>query len=296
MLSAFFRYLLCAVLAVLLITVDLRLQLLAGARQAAAAVLEPLYAVTAAPVALGRWFAGVFVDKRELEERYDTLRHEYLKLRADTMRFRSVEAENERLRRLLKIPGSGGGGFQVAELLEINLKPFARKAVLGKGRLDGVHAGQLVVDAHGVYGQVSRVGLRTSTALLLTSASHAIPVQVKRNGLRAVAYGLGASRALRVSHLAPLDDIVTGDVLVTSGMGHRFPPGYPVARVTEVVREAGDGSIHVRAAPLARFGYNKEVLLVRSWRQDDEYPDAAEPVRPAAESAAESAADPGERR
>ena len=137
--------------------------------------------------------------------------------------------------------------------------------MLNKGRRDGVFSGQSLVDSQGVMGQVVSVGPFSSTALLITDPSHALPVQVHRTGLRAVATGTGAADAVVLSHIPNNADLRVGDLLVTSGLGGRFPQGYPVGRVTRVQRDSGQPFAQVDVTPSARLERNREVLLI--WSQ-----------------------------
>ena len=131
-----------------------------------------------------------------------------------------------------------------------------------KGSLSGIFPGQPVLDAHAVMGQVTHVTPMTSTVLLITDASHALPVQVDRNGLRTIAFGTGRIHELELPHLPNNADIREGDQLVTSGLGGRFPPGYPVARVSRIEHRPGEPFASIVATPSAHLERSREVLLV----------------------------------
>jgi len=146
------------------------------------------------------------------------------------------------------------------------MDPFSRRIVLNKGSREGVHEGQSLIDSRGVMGQVVHVGPFTSNALLITDPSHALPVQVNRNGLRAVAIGTGPLNRLRLSHVTNDADIAEGDTLVTSGLGGRFPRGYPVGRVVSIERDKGRPFASIVVEPSAELERNREVLLVWSER------------------------------
>ncbi len=122
--------------------------------------------------------------------------------------------------------------------------------------------GQPLIDAHGVMGQVIHVSPFSSSALLITDPSHALPVQLNRNGLRSVAVGTGASNTLELTHLPNNADVVVGDIVVTSGLGGRFPSGYPVGTVISVETDTGQPFAKVAVEPAAQLERNREVLLV----------------------------------
>ncbi|MCY1411219.1 rod shape-determining protein MreC [compost metagenome] len=130
--------------------------------------------------------------------------------------------------------------------------------------------GQPVLDARGLMGQVVEVMPYTARVLLLTDTTHSIPVQVNRNGLRAIASGTGNPERLELRHVADTADIKEGDLLVSSGLGQRFPAGYPVATVKEVIHDSGQPFAVVRAVPTARLNRSRYLLLVFSDRRTPE--------------------------
>jgi rod shape-determining protein MreC len=174
----------------------------------------------------------------------------------------ALEAENKRLRDLLGSAARVADRAVVAELVEVSLEPFTRKIVVAKGSRDSVYLGQPVIDAYGIIGQVTEVGPYASKATLITDPGHAIPVLVNRNGLRTIVFGTGAPDRVNVPYLTATADIREGDLLVSSGMGGRFPPGYPVAQVTAVVKDPNEAFLKISAKPMARLNYGKEVLLI----------------------------------
>jgi rod shape-determining protein MreC len=113
-------------------------------------------------------------------------------------------------------------------------------------------------------GQVVELMPYTSRVLLLTDTTHSIPVQVNRNGLRAIASGTGNPERLELRHVADTADIKEGDLLVSSGLGQRFPAGYPVATVKEVIHDSGQPFAIVRAVPTAALNRSRYLLLVFS--------------------------------
>ncbi|MCK5696704.1 MAG: rod shape-determining protein MreC, partial [Gammaproteobacteria bacterium] len=119
-----------------------------------------------------------------------------------------------------------------------------------------------ILDAYGIMGQVTHPGIPSSTAILITDPSHAIPVQVNRNGLRSVLYGIGEASSLELQNLPNNADIIVGDKLISSGLGGRFPEGYPVAVVTKITRDPGQPFAKIVAEASAHLEQSREVLLV----------------------------------
>lgn len=158
----------------------------------------------------------------------------------------------------------------MAELIGVDPNPFTHRILINKGERDGVFLGQPVLDARGLMGQVVELMPYTSRVLLLTDSTHSIPVQVNRNGLRAIASGTGNPERLELRHVADTADVKEGDLLVSSGMGQRFPAGYPVATVNEVIHDSGQPFAIVRAIPTAALNRSRYMLLVFSDRRTPE--------------------------
>lgn len=254
---------------------DHRLGHLETIRSALSTVVYPLQYVVDLPASLGNWAADTLDKRVALVQENDRLKRQNFMLRTKLQKFEALQNENARLRDLLQSSGKIGVRVLIGELLAVDMDPFKRLITLNRGSNDGVAAGQPLLDADGIMGQVVHVSPLTSTAMLITDPSHAIPVQVNRNGLRAIALGNGSPDQLEVPNLPNNADIQEGDLLVSSGLGSRFPPGYPVARVKSVVQDPSRPYAEVIATPAAQLERSREVLLV--WREP-------EPVSPAAEN------------
>src|SRR5690606_7173201 len=146
------------------------------------------------------------------------------------------------------------------------LDPFRHRVVLDSGSRDGVRPGLAIVDATGVMGQVVAVSASTSTAILVSDPNHAVPVQVRRSGVRTIAFGTGRTDQLLLPNIPPSADVRVGDELVTSGLGGTFPPGFPVGRLAELAPDDTGLFMVGKAEPAAALNRSGEVLLV--WTGD----------------------------
>lgn len=257
-----FRLMLFSMLAVGIMVLDHQGQHLRKIRSALSIVTYPLIALAAVPARFGGWASEALTSEEEFRDRYKLLREEHQLLQARLQKYEALESENKRLRSLLGSATRVADRATVAELIEVSAEPSTRTIVIGKGSQDGVFLGQPVLDAYGVMGQVTEVSLHISRVTLITDPGHAIPVQVKRNGLLTILSGTGADDALEIPYLTASANIKTGDLLTTSGMGGRFPPRYPVARITMVVKNPNEDFLRITAEPIARLRHHKEVLLV----------------------------------
>jgi rod shape-determining protein MreC len=254
-----------AVLSAFLMTADHKAEYLQTLRSALSAVVYPLQYAVHLPIRGAAWLAQNLSSRDALIQQNERLKVDRLRLQVGLEKLAELESENRRLRTLLDSSVKTAEKVLIAELLSVDMNPFNRRIVLNKGRRHGVYAGQSLVDSQGVMGQVTNVGPFSSTALLITDPSHALPVQSHRTGLRAVAVGSGAADLVTLSHIPNNADIRIGDLLLTSGLGGRFPHGYPVGRVTRVQRDSGQPFASVDIEPSARLERNREVLLI--WAQ-----------------------------
>lgn len=256
------------ILAIGMIVADHRGQQLANLRSTLAVLIYPMQLLVDLPVRFVRQAQGRLADEQMLRDQNAALRRENMILSTRLLQLSSLETENMRLRDLLGSSFKIGERVLIAEILAVDLAAYRQLLLIDKGSNSGVFLGQPVLDASGVMGQVIRLNPVSSTVLLLTDADHALPVQVRRTGLRAIAVGSGVGRELDLIHVPKNADIVVGDLLVTSGLGGRFPPGYPVARVTSVGHVADNPFTVVKAESTAMLDRSREVLLVWSLRPD----------------------------
>ncbi len=249
-------------LSIAIMTMDHRWHYLDTVRSALSLVVYPLQAAVDLSTAPLRSASENLSSRATLLKEVEELRTRQTLLNAQLQRLVTLEAENRRLRQLLRSSRGTAGETQVAEIMAIDLDPFSRQIVINKGTNDNVFPGQPLLDANGVMGQIVHAGPFSSTALLITDPSHATPVQINRNGLRAIAMGTGASNRLDLPFIPNNADIRTGDILVTSGLGGRFPPGHPVATITRIQNEPSRPYAWVEATPTAHLDGIREVLLV----------------------------------
>jgi rod shape-determining protein MreC len=251
-----------------LMTLDHRQHHLEGIRATLSVLVYPLQYLVDLPFAIGGWASENLTTRRSLLQENSELRERQLTLQFKLQKFEALESENQRLRSLLQSSSRQWERVLIAELLRVDFDPFRHLVLLNKGSNSDVFEGHPLLDAHGVLGQVVHVSPFSSSAILITDPSHSVPIQVNRNGLRGLAVGTGTTEELDIPHLPNNTDIEVGDLLVTSGLGLRFPPGYPVARVSRIERDPTEPFATVRATPLAHLKQTREVLLV--WPATDE--------------------------
>ncbi len=283
-----------AVLSVSLMVVDARFDYLEPVRSKLGMVLTPFYGLAEMPVRAWEGVRDQFSSRSELIAENERLKAESLLMQRRVQKLAALTEQNVRLRELLNSAALVDDKVLVSELIGVDPNPFTQRIMIDKGENDGVFVGQPVLDASGLMGQVVEVMPYTARVLLLTDTTHSIPVQVNRNGLRAIAVGTGNPERLELRYVADTADIKEGDLLVSSGLGQRFPAGYPVATVKEVIHDSGQPFAVVRAVPTAKMNRSRYVLLVFSDSRTPEQRanDAAEAQEEADKKAAAGAQAP----
>lgn len=257
------RLLALSALAIVLMTLDSRLGVLTEVRQVGHAILLPLRQAVMLPVNTVRFVAEETSKRQNLATQNQQLRQQLLEASTLLQRSEVLIAENNRLRALLQSSQRVQTPTLIAEMIGIDLDPFRHRVMLNKGARHGVVVGQALIDANGIMGQVTEVAHLSSFAMLISDPDHALPVRVNRTGLLSVAFGVGRTDQLQVPNLPTSADLRIGDLVVTSGLGGRFPADYPVGRITALQR-APDGSFFTaELEPLAALDRSQHVLLVR---------------------------------
>ena len=274
------RLLLLAALSVVLLVVDHRENHLDAVRKAVGTAVYPLRILVDAPVSTWQWIRDNTASQNDLLLEISRLNAERLLTHARLQRFTALESENARLRAMLDATSKVRDQVQVAEIMSVSSNPFRHILVINKGTRDGVFNGEAMIDADGVIGQVIEAGLLSSNGVLISDPDHALPVEVNRNGLRTIAVGTGDFDRLELPFLPNNADIEDGDLLVTSGLGGAFPPGYPVAIVDSVTRIPQGPFAEVTARPAARLNQVREIMLISAAGSAGK----AEPPEPSGES------------
>jgi rod shape-determining protein MreC len=260
------RLVLASLLSLLLIILDHRLDSFSTVRLYLNSLVSPLQYMANLPGQMLNQASSAVTTQRELLDQNARLTRQNILMSEEIQRFNLLKKENDRLRSLLGSPVRPGVRKIVAELMAVDNNPYSHQIVINKGTINGVYEGQPVLDDKGIVGQVMQVGTTTSRVLLIADVTHGVPVRVVRNDVRLVASGSGQLSRLTINHVPHSTDIEEGDVLVSSGLGHVFPEGYPVGEITTVVRDETRPFALVRAKPAAQLDRLKHLLLL--WPDD----------------------------
>lgn len=250
---------------------DNRFDYLEKVRYALGFATTPVYWVADIPTRVSFWIDDVFVSRTDLLEENAELREQLLVAQRELQLMESLASENSRLLQLQEATQVINGQVLPAEIINVSPDPFSKRVLVNKGAREGVFVGQPLLDANGLMGQVDEVLPFTSWVLLITDAHHVTPVEVNRNGERALARGSRTTATeLELEFVTQTQDMRAGDLLVSSGMGQVYPKNYPVAEIISVFADPGQSFATVRARPLANLGSTRHVMLV--------FEDKADPV------------------
>jgi rod shape-determining protein MreC len=251
-----------------MIVVETATSYLVPVRSALATVLAPVVLTAESPYMLGGEISDVAVTHATLVERNAELETRMLELSRLAQQYEALFAENGRLRELLGSRARLPQDVRIAEIVGVVPTPTTLQVVLDKGENDGVTVGQAVIDAQGLFGQVVELTSYNSRVLLVADKDHAVPVEVNRNGVRSVLGGTGRIDRLVLEFVPVTADIVKGDLLVTSGLGGRFPRGYPVGVVDSVVVDNNSNFAEIFVRPSAALDRSRHVLVVLDVHED----------------------------
>lgn len=251
-----------AALALLAMVVDARFSQLQHLREVLAVIVYPLKQAALAPSRGLEKVSGFFVSQQKLQAENEKARLQILDHSLQLQRYAALEAEVANLRRLLGAKERINPRAVVVEVVQAERNPFSRKILIDKGTRENVQAGQAVIDGDGVVGQVTASYPLSAEVTLITEKSQPIPVMVRRTGLRAVAFGSGRPDSLELPYIPANADIQNGDVLVTSGIDGTYPPGMPVATVTNIERNAAYIFAKITCTPVAGVDHHKFYLVL----------------------------------
>ena len=229
--------------------------------------VSPLQYIANTPKQMMTWASENIVTRQELMAENQQYRLNELTFHEEGMQLEILKQENARLRSLLASPLRSDMKKMVAEILSVDSDPYTHQVVINRGAADGVFEGQPVLDAQGIVGQILHVGQNSSRVILITDISHSVPVRVNRNGLRLQASGSGRIDRLIHNFVPHSADIKVGDLLVSSGLGEKYPEGYPVATVIYVSQDESREFVQVYSSPIAQIDRVRYLLLLSDQKE-----------------------------
>ncbi|HTN93950.1 MAG TPA: rod shape-determining protein MreC [Gallionella sp.] len=265
-----------AVLSLLLMFVDARYRYLESTRSALSILISPIQQLASLPGALWDKASNFIITQstqRDLMKQNEELKQQHQSDTAQLLQLQALQSENQQLRNLDGLPIRNEYSTQLAEIIYTERDVFSRKVLINKGANADVRLGQVVMDDIGIVGQITRVYPLLSEVTLVTEKDQAVPIQVLRNGLRAIVFGAGDTSQLSLRYMPNSADIQNDDVLVTSGIDGTYPPGIPVAKVIKVEHDPAYPFAHIVCLPLAGVDKHRHLLILSSLPKPPERPD-----------------------
>ncbi|MBI3480700.1 MAG: rod shape-determining protein MreC [Nitrosomonadales bacterium] len=265
-----------SVLSLLLLFVDARYRYLESTRSALSVLVSPIQRLATLPGALWQQAGDFFITQstqRGLIKRNEELTLQHQSDAAQLLQLQALQSENQQLRDLVGLPIRNEFSSQIVEVIYAERDVFKRRVLVNKGANADVRIGQVVMDDIGIVGQITRVYPWLSEVTLITEKEHAVPVEVVRNGLRTIVFGMGDTSQLSLRYMPTSADIQNDDVLVTSGIDGTYPQGIPVARVIKIERDPAYPFAKTTCLPLAGVDKNRHLLILSSLPKLPERPD-----------------------
>jgi len=250
-------------LAIMLMLTDRQRGFLIEVRAKALALTAPIYQLAALPALAYESARFAVADRAGLAEQNRALKEALLTAQTELTQWRAQAAAVTRVEEQLALADRQQLESTLVRIVDVDLDPFRHRLLLDRGSADGLERGDGLIDAFGVVGQVSAAGEHTAFAILITDPSHALPVEVSRNGLKSIAYGTGDATSLMLPNLPQNTELAVGDRLLTTDVGGRFPAGIPVAEITSIERPTDAPFASAYARPLSALGRNRELLAVK---------------------------------
>jgi rod shape-determining protein MreC len=266
-----------------LIFYDHKVNSFEGLRGSLQSIVSPLQYLANTPNQLMMWASENIVSRRQLIKKNQDYKINELKLHEQLMQLEIFKLENDLLRDLLASPLRSEVKKMVAEILSVDSDPYTHHVIINRGANEGVYEGQPVLDEQGIIGQILHVGTISSRVILITDVNHAVPVRVRRNGLRLIANGAGRIDRLNHPYVSHSADIQSGDLLVSSGLGGKYPEGYPVSRVTLINQDLSRPFAQIYSEPVANIDRLRYLLLLWPEKTTDVFAHKGEKTTPAKE-------------
>ena len=256
------KLLLLTLVTIVLMGVDFRFHYLKNIRQTTNVLTKPFHAVLNLPSDLYDFTTQYFSNQSQLIHENETLKLDIDRLKADLQRLDFIDQENNQLKNLLEVKNTRQFKTEAVSIIYSRFDPFNQKIIIDGGQNKNFQAGQPVIDALGLLGQISNVYPETSEVTLVIDKRMSVPIQIQRNGLRAITNGNGQKETISLSYLPNSVDVIKGDILKTSGIDTIYPEGIAVAEVLEIYNSPKLPFAKIICKPISAILSHSHVLVV----------------------------------
>ena len=209
--------------------------------------------------ALGNVFSNLTASQETLSE----LKAQNDELTAKVAELSEAQETAERLQELVGLQSTYNLQSTAARIIGGSSDAWSQTVTIDKGSANGMAIGMPVCNAYGVIGQITETSLNTSTVLLITDESSGVSAMSQRSRAQGMLRGQ-PDGTLRLEYVSVDDDVKTGDIVITSGIGGVFPKGLPIGTVSSVDRSDNDIYYTIVVRMQASTENNEEVLVITS--------------------------------
>jgi rod shape-determining protein MreC len=256
------KLLLLTFISILLMGIDFRFHYLKSIRQFTNVLTKPFHAVLNLPIDIYDFTTQYFSNQSHLIHENETLKLNIDALKADLQRLDYIDQENDQLRNLLEVRNTHKFKTEAVSIIYSRFDPFNQKIIIDGGQNKDFQPGQPVIDALGLVGQISSVFPETSEVTLIIDKKMSVPIQIQRNGLRAITNGNGQNETISLSYLPNSVDVMKGDILKTSGIDTIYPEGIAVAEILEIKHDPKLPFAKIICKPISAIRNHSHVLVV----------------------------------
>lgn len=256
------KLLLLTFISILLMGIDFRFHYLKSIRQFTNVLTKPFHAVLNLPIDIYDFTTHYFSNQSHLIHENETLKLNIDALKADLQRLDYIDQENDQLRNLLEVRNTHKFKTEAVSIIYSRFDPFNQKIIIDGGQNKDFQPGQPVIDALGLVGQISSVFPETSEVTLIIDKKMSVPIQIQRNGLRAITNGNGQNETISLSYLPNSVDVMKGDILKTSGIDTIYPEGIAVAEILEIKHDPKLPFAKIICKPISAIRNHSHVLVV----------------------------------
>ena len=256
------KLLLLIFISIIVMGIDFRFHYLKDIRQFTNIFTKPLHTILNLPNDLYDFTTEYFSNQSRLIHENEVLKLNIDSLKADLQRFDFINQENDQLRNLLDVKNTHKFKTEAVSIIYSRFDPFNQKIIIDGGQNKDFQAGQPVIDALGLVGQISSVFPETSEVTLIIDKKMSVPIQIQRNGLRAITNGNGQNETISLSYLPNSVDVMKGDILKTSGIDTIYPEGIAVAEILEIKHDPKLPFAKIICKPISAIRNHSHVLVV----------------------------------
>lgn len=216
--------------------------------------------IVASPV---EGLSNIFVNLTADTETLTDLQEKNAELEAEVARLSEYESQADTLTRLLELRNTYNLTSTAASVIANSTDSWSATITIDKGSSSGISVGMPVSSNTGIVGQITEVGLTTSTVRLITDENSGVSAMVQSSRAHGQLVG-SADGTLRLTLVRTDQQVSVGDTIITSGLGGTYPRGLPLGTVSNITKTNGAMYYEITVNPLSSLSALENVLVITS--------------------------------